>query len=123
MNARNILGAVAVGRLLFGLWMLVSPAQVGGRWLGRGATGSESAMFVRAVGGRDVAYALGSLQAVRAGSDLKPWLGASVLVDGTDAVATLAAEGVALRTRLASAAIALSTVVISVAGALADDDA
>lgn len=123
MNARKILAAVAAGRLLFALWMLVSPARVGGQWLGRGATGAESATFVRAVGGRDLAYALGSLAAVRSGADPKPWLAAASVVDGTDAVATLAAEGVPRKTRLMSASVALGTVAVSVGAALfADDD-
>ena len=122
MNARNILGAVAIGRLLFGIWMLISPSQVAGRWLGRGATGAESATFVRAVGGRDIAYALGSLQAVRSGSEPRPWLAASVLVDGTDGVATLSAEGVPIGTRLLSASLGLGTVAISVGALAADED-
>lgn len=122
MSARNILGAVAIGRLLFGIWMLISPSQVAGRWLGRGATGAESTTFVRAVGGRDIAYALGSLQAVRAGTDPRPWLAASVLVDGTDGVATLSADGVPLGTRLLSASLALGTVAISVGALAADED-
>lgn len=122
MNARNILGAVAVGRLLFGIWMLIAPGQVAGRWLGRGATGAGDEVFVRAVGGRDIAYALGSLQAVRAGSDPKPWLAASAIVDGTDGVATLAAGDVPMQTRILSASLALSTVAISIAAALGADD-
>lgn len=122
MSARNILGAVAVGRLLFGIWMLISPTAVAGRWLGRGATGAGNATFVRAIGGRDLAYALGSLQAVRSGSDPKPWLAASAIVDGTDGLATLAAEDVPLGTRLLSASLALSTVAISVAAALGADE-
>lgn len=120
MNPRNILAALSIGRLLFGLWMLVAPAQVAGRWLGRGAAGAGSATFVRAVGGRDVAYALGSLQAVRAGSDPRPWLAASVLVDGTDGIATLVAEGVPLPMRLMAASVALSTAAISGTAALSE---
>ena len=122
MNARNVLGAVAIGRLLFGIWMLISPGAVAGRWLGRGATGAGSETFVRAVGGRDIAYALGSLQAARSGADPKPWLAASAIVDGTDGIATLAAEGVPMQTRMLSASVALSTVAISIAAALGADD-
>ena len=113
---------VAVGRLLFGIWMLVAPREVAARWLGRGGTGAGDETFVRAVGGRDIAYALGSLHAVRSGGNPKPWLLASALVDGTDGFATLAAEGVPQQQRLLSASVAFSTVAISVAAALADDD-
>lgn len=122
MSARRILGAVAVGRLLFGIWMLVSPREVAARWLGRAGTGAGDETFVRAVGGRDIAYALGSLNAVRSGGDPKPWLVASALVDGTDGLATLAAEDVPQQQRLLSASVAFSTVAISIVAALAADE-
>lgn len=120
MNARTILTAIAAGRLLIGIAMLVLPQEVAGRWLGRGARTAESGAFVRAIGGRDVAYAIGSLQAARSG-DPKPWLAAGLLVDGTDSVATMSAEGVSLKQRLIGGWAAFAAVAANIAGLLADD--
>jgi hypothetical protein len=121
MSARRTLAMLAVGRLLIGIAMLVLPEQVARRWLGRGAATSESAAFVRAAGGRDVAYALGSLHAVRAG-DPQPWLAAGVLVDGVDSYATLRARDVPASRRLAGGWPAFAAVALNVAGLLAADE-
>lgn len=121
MTARRILAATAVGRLLVGLALLLIPKQVAPRWLGHGAATPESAAFVMAVGGRDIAYAIGSLRAAREG-DPRPWLVAGLLVDGTDAVATMRTEGVPFGTRLAGAAAAFGAVGLSLAGLFAGDD-
>ena len=121
MSAKRILSVVALGRLLIGVAMLVMPEEIARRWLGRGAATPESGALVRAVGGRDIAYALGSLQAVRSG-DPKPWLAAGLLVDGVDSWATMSAEGVPLRTRLAGGWAAFAAVAMNVAGLLAEDE-
>ncbi len=122
LSARNVLLAIASGRLIIGIAMLVLPTEVARRWLGRGAATAESGAFVRALGGRDVAYALGSLQAAR-GGDPRPWLAAGLLVDGTDSVATMTAEGVPLKTRLLGGGAAFLAVGMNIAGLLLDDEA
>lgn len=122
MSARRILAAIAIGRVLIGVAMLVLPGEVARRWLGRGAAGSESAALTRAVGGRDLAYAIGSLAAVRDG-DPKPWLAAGLLVDGVDSWATLKAEGVPTTTKLTGGAMAFAAVAMNAAGLLVDEDA
>lgn len=121
MSSRRILGAIAVGRLLIAIAMLVLPEEVARRWLGRGAVTPESAAFVRAVGGRDVAYALGSLHGARSG-DPRPWLAAGLLVDGVDSWATLSTEGVPLGRKLSGGWAAFAAVGMAVAGLLAEDD-
>ena len=121
MGRRRILTAIGFGRLLFGLWMLIAPRDVASRWLGPGGAGPERDALMRAVGGRDLAYALGSLRAARTGADPRPWLAASPLVDGTDAVATLLVGEIPARRRFAAAAMALGTVAVSLAGLLGDD--
>jgi hypothetical protein len=122
MSAARILTAIAIGRLVIGVAMILLPEQVGRRWLGRGAATAESAAFVRAIGGRDVAYALGSLQAARAG-DPKPWLAAGLLVDGTDAYATVRAEGVSSGQKLIGGWAAFVAVAANAAALFADDEA
>lgn len=121
MSASRILTLVAVGRLLIGVAMLVLPVEVARRWLGRGAGTPESGAFVRAVGGRDVAYALGSLHGVRSG-DPKPWLAAGILVDGVDSWATLSTETIPLGRRVSGGWAAFAAVGMAVAGLLANDD-
>jgi hypothetical protein len=121
VRARRILALIAIGRLLLGVAMVVLPGEIARRWLGRGAATPEGGAFVRAVGGRDIAYGIGSLQAVRSG-DPRPWLAAGILVDGTDSVATMRTEGVPLGTRLAGGWAAFAAVAMNVAGLLVDDD-
>jgi len=123
MNARSVLGAIAIGRLLFGLWMLVSPRDVARRWVGRDADSDAAGVITRALGGRDVALALASLEAVRSERDPAPWLAAGVFVDGVDAVSTFVATEVSLRQRLVGAAAALLGVVANLFGlGLTDQD-
>jgi hypothetical protein len=122
MSSSRILTAIAVGRLLIGIAMLVLPVEVARRWLGRGAGTPESGAFVRAVGGRDVAYALGSLHGARSG-DPKPWLAAGLLVDGVDSWATLATETIPLGRRVSGGWAAFAAVGMAVAGLLVDDRA
>jgi hypothetical protein len=121
VSARRILAAIALGRLIIGVAMIVLPEEVARRWLGRGAATPESGAFVRAIGGRDVAYALGSLRAARAG-DPNPWLAAGLLVDGTDSYATMRTEGVSSKQRLLGGWAAFLAVAMNAAGLLAGDD-
>ncbi len=120
MSPRKLLAFLAVGRLLIGLAMLVLPEEIARRWLGRGAATPESGAFVRAVGGRDVAYALGSLRAVRDGKP-KPWLAAGILVDGVDSYATLSAEGISGRQRLLGGSAAFAAVALNILGLLVSE--
>lgn len=122
MSARNLLAMIAFGRLIIGVAMILVPKEVATRWLGRGAGTPESGAFIQAVGGRDVAYALGSLHAVRSGGDPKPWLAAGLLVDGTDSVATMTADGVPLKTRVMGGWAAFAATAANAYGVLAADE-
>lgn len=122
MSSSRILTVIAIGRLVIGVAMLVLPVEVARRWLGRGAGTPESGAFVRAVGGRDVAYALGSLHGARSG-DPKPWLAAGILVDGVDSWATLATGTIPLGRRVSGGWAAFAAVGMAVAGLLVDDGA
>lgn len=116
MNARSVLGAVTVGRLLLGLWMLVAPRDLARRWVGRAGDNDATGVLTRAVGGRDIAFALGSLEAIRSERDPAPWLAAGVLIDGIDAVSTFAAGDVALKQRLVGSSGALLAVAANLFG-------
>jgi hypothetical protein len=94
LDARTNLALSSAGRILVGLAMLIAPKRIGEGWLGRGGRAEESAALMRVAGVRDAAFGVGGLVAARSGGDPRPWLAASVVIDGTDAVATFRAEGV-----------------------------
>jgi hypothetical protein len=123
MNARTLLAALSAGRIFFGLVMLVAPKAVGRSWFGSGGATAESAALMRVGGIRDVAYGVGGLAAARSGADPKPWLGAAIFVDGTDAYATATAEGVPKSKKIPAIAVALSAAISGAVGlTLPDED-
>ncbi|MFL5817169.1 MAG: hypothetical protein ACJ76L_06160 [Conexibacter sp.] len=93
MNPRTLLTTLAVGRLAIGALLVARPqGQVGAGWVGgEEARRASTGMLFRAVGGRDMALALGTLAAQRNGSPLKPWLLGATLADSVDLVSTFAA--------------------------------
>ncbi|HKG04750.1 MAG TPA: hypothetical protein VKB03_16375 [Conexibacter sp.] len=93
MNTRAMLTALAAGRLVIGAALVAKPqSQVGAGWVGgEEANRPSTGMLFRAVGGRDMALALGTLAAQRNGSPLKPWLLGATLADSVDLVSTFAA--------------------------------
>ena len=122
MNARHILAALSAGRVVVGLAMVFAPRLVGERWFGAGGTDAESSALLRVGGIRDAAFGVGGLLAARSEADVRPWFAAGVVVDCTDAVATLKAEGVPSSNKASSIAVALGAAAASVAGLLLADD-
>jgi len=85
--------AVAAARAGVGLVALVRPEFAAGCWLGdRHGRGPAAKLLGRALGGRDVALAIGALVALRAGgpADRRRWLVLGGLADSVDALATVA---------------------------------
>lgn len=107
LDPRTNLTLSSAGRILVGLAMLIAPKRIGEGWLGAGGRGAESAALMRVAGIRDAAFGVGGLIAARNGRDPRPWLAASVVVDGTDAYATLKADGVPAANKAPAIAIAL----------------
>ena len=122
MKARTLLSALSVGRIVVGLTMMFAPRFIGERWFGAGGTDAESSALLRIGGVRDAAFGVGGLVAARSGADPKPWFAAGVIVDGTDAVATLKADGVPGSNKAPSIAVALGAAAASIAGLLLADD-
>jgi len=93
MNPRTLLTTLAAGRLAIGALLVARPhGPVGAGWVGGEEAGRPSTgMLFRAVGGRDMALALGTLAAQRNGSPLKPWLLGATLADSVDLISTFAA--------------------------------
>jgi len=92
MSPRTLVAGIALGRLALGAALALAPRKVvGPGWIGAEAERPAAGTLLRAVGARDVALALGTLSALRAGSDLTAWVVGGALADGTDFAATLAA--------------------------------
>jgi hypothetical protein len=127
MDPLPVARAVASSRVLFGAAIIAAPRLTAGFWVGpRRARGPETAVLGRALGARDVALGVLSLQALRRGdpSATRAAMVVCAACDGTDLLATLAE-----RRRLPSitagvgAASALGATAVAIAAALAADRA
>jgi hypothetical protein len=88
----TLIAAVAAGRLGLGAVAVLRPRWAAAAWLGGAASrGVAPTLLGRALGGRDLALALGVLHALRTGHppDIRRWAAFAALADGGDAVATL----------------------------------
>ena len=92
MDARSIARLQSLGRLALGAGLIVVPGSLGGGWVGGVADKRAGQTLAIAVGGRDVALALGALGAIRAGHGTGAWVRAGMLADAADLVATLRAR-------------------------------
>ena len=95
MSPRPFAIALAINRTLFGIRFVLQPEEAGRVWIGkRAAKRSQTQVFARALGARDLALGLGALRALeqRDTAAARLWMAAHTLSDGTDLVATLMAE-------------------------------
>ena len=88
-RTRTLTAAFAVGRAAFGVGLLAAPARMSSRWIGGDADRPPVQIALRAVGGRDVALAAGTLAALNGSGSPRPWVAAAALSDLCDVVATL----------------------------------
>lgn len=86
-------------RALLGVVALAMPERAGRVWVGGGATGADRAVLLRALGGRDVALAVGALAGAAkgrrtegdAGTPVQPlavWVAMGAVSDMVDTLAT-----------------------------------
>ncbi|MGI8593150.1 MAG: hypothetical protein ACR2ML_02075 [Solirubrobacteraceae bacterium] len=87
MGARTVVIGLSVGRAVVGGALVAAPAKAAAAWIGPEAALPSSQVLTRAIGGRDLALALGTLAAVT-GDEVRLWLAACVLADATDFAAT-----------------------------------
>ena len=95
MSPRPFAMALAINRTLFGVRFVLQPKEAGTVWIGRrAAKRSQTQVFARALGARDLALGLGALRALQQGDDAaaRAWMAAHTLSDATDLVATLIAK-------------------------------
>lgn len=96
--ARLLARGLAGSRIVVGVALVAAPGAATRRWLGSSSEhdpGREIA--VRGLGARDVVLGVGTLVALRSGSEVRQaarWLEAGVVADLADAAATAVAEDV-----------------------------
>jgi hypothetical protein len=89
----KLAAGLAVNRILFGLGYVIAPARTGRGWIGRMADREQTAVFTRALGGRDLVLGAGALWALRGHrGQARQWFCAHAVADATDLVATLRAR-------------------------------
>jgi len=116
---RGATATVLSTRVAYGLALVAAPARVAGnRWLGPGAEAAAADVPLRGLGAREVALHGAALWALANGSDLRPWLLASVAGDLADIGATVRARA-ALPRGSAPATVAVAGVSAALSAALA----
>jgi hypothetical protein len=91
VDHRQLVRALAAGRVAVGAALTVAPGLTGRTWIGPVARQREVKVVVRAMGGRDLAMGLGTLQALERGGDVRSWVVLSAACDAVDTAATLLA--------------------------------
>lgn len=114
LDDRRSAQVLAAGRVAIGAALVVVPERIGASWVGPDAGSAGTQVFARALGVRDVALGTGVLVALREGDPVKRWLALSAMCDAVDFGATLAAPGIPMRGKLATAAIAGAALVAGV---------
>ena len=82
---------LSVSRMVLGAALFFAPRKISRLWTGTTGPDFPTNMVLRGMGARDVALAVGALTAIERGTSVRGWLEAGALVDGADAVGTLAA--------------------------------
>jgi hypothetical protein len=117
-RAQALLGArlIAVGRVLFGIALVVKPAPVTRRWLGGSAEAAGTQAAVRALGIRDAILGMITLHTLSHPQIGPRWVATCAVADAVDLAATVVARDELPASGVAgTAALAGGTVVASVA--------
>jgi hypothetical protein len=88
MDYRQLVRALAAGRVAIGAATLVAPRFSGRRWIGDAGGRADVAVVSRAFGVRDLALGIGTLQALDQGDRARPWVALGTACDLADLAAT-----------------------------------
>jgi hypothetical protein len=88
VTARDLLTQINAGRIAIGAGLLARPDLVTGKWLGRDGRRPAVGVLARSFGARDAALGAGTLDAIRSGRPLRPWVLAGIACDAADLLAT-----------------------------------
>lgn len=91
VDHRQLVRALAAGRVAVGAALTVAPGVAGRTWIGPTARDPKTKVMIRAMGGRDLAMGLGTLRALEHGGDVRSWTVLSAACDAVDAAASVLA--------------------------------
>lgn len=91
LEARQTIRNIAIGRIAFGVAMVLLPRFLGTRWVGSDADSSGAKVLTRALGARDVALGVITLDAVEEDRPVRQAAELGVFCDLVDAAGTLVA--------------------------------
>jgi hypothetical protein len=92
MTARTLARLQAAGRIVAGGGIALAPGAVAGAWTGGVAASREGQVLAVGLGARDVAIAVGTLNALGSRRGAAAWLRAGIAADAADLLATLRAR-------------------------------
>jgi len=89
MDPSTLARVHALGRVAFGVGLVVAPSVVAGPWVGDPAERPGGRVLAVAMGARDLAIGLGAVRSLGGSTGARAWIRAGVLADIADLVATL----------------------------------
>jgi hypothetical protein len=92
VTARSLARLQAAGRLVAGAGLAFAPGVVAGGWVGAAADKRDGQLLAVGLGARDMAIAVGTLNALRSRRGAAARLRAGVAADAADLAATLRAR-------------------------------
>jgi hypothetical protein len=118
LDHRQVARLIAGVRIVVGAALVIAPRTIGRQWIGEDADGAGSRLFIRAMGARDLALAVGTMRALNHRGPARDWVFASAASDAADVGATvLALPRIGLRRGLPSAVTAGLASVVGFAAA------
>ncbi|MDQ1458431.1 MAG: hypothetical protein QOH28_4051 [Actinomycetota bacterium] len=99
---RRVALAIARGRAVSGLVMLVLPGAVGWTLFGRAGRAPAARALLRFVGVRDLVLGLGAITTIKERTMDAEWVGMGAVADAVDGVVSLATPGLTPQARLVS---------------------
>jgi len=99
---RRVALAIARGRAVSGLVMLVLPGAVGWILFGRAGRAPAVRALVRFVGVRDLVLGVGAITTIKERTMDAEWVGMGAVADAVDGVVSLATPGITRRARVVS---------------------
>ena len=99
---RRVALAIARGRAVSGLVMLVLPGAVGWIMFGRAGRVPAVRALLRFVGGRDLVFGVGAITTIKERTMDAEWVGMGAVADAVDGVVSLLTPGITRRARVVS---------------------